>query len=186
MTAPIQMGKFVGSPVRAEAFEGVSLAESTYAAGLRVAAHAHDAPLLSFVLQGEATEEIGSRSRELTAQSLLYTPSHEIHAHRYLTPGRWLNVQFSSRWFARVGAGEAPLPGAPLILRDGAAITWASRLAAELRQPDGLTRFAVEGALLLLVADLSRLPALSERRRPRWLQTVEDAIDAAGAETVLV
>jgi AraC family transcriptional regulator len=33
------------------------------------------------------------------------------------------------------------------------------------------------------VAELSRLPMLGERRRPRWLQTVEDAIEAAGADT---
>src|SRR5438105_2763132 len=110
MTAPIEMGKFVGASVRAQAFEGVSIAENTYAAGLRVSAHAHDAPLLSLVLQGTATEEIGARTRELGTHSLLYTPSHETHGHRFLTPGRWLNIQFSTRWFARVGAGEAALP----------------------------------------------------------------------------
>ena len=65
MTAPIEMGKFVGAPVRAQAFDGVSVAENTYAAGLCVAAHTHDAPLLSLVLHGSATEEIGSRTREL-------------------------------------------------------------------------------------------------------------------------
>ncbi len=182
MTAPLEMGKFVGALVRAQVFDGVSVAENTYAAGLRVAAHAHDAPLLSFVLQGSATEEIGSRTRELGAQSLLYTPSYATHGHRYLTPGRWLNIQFSARWFARVGAGEAALPTASQILRDGAAVTWAARLGAELREPDRVSRFAIEGALLLLVADLSRLPVLGERRRPRWLQSVEDAIEAAGAE----
>jgi AraC family transcriptional regulator len=183
MTAPIEMGKFLGAPVRVQAFDGVSVAESTYAAGLHVAAHAHDAPLLSLVLQGTATEEIGSRSRELGAQSLLYTPSYATHGHRYLTPGRWLNIQFSARWFARVGAGEAALPTAPQILRGGAAVTWAARLGAELREPDRVSRFAIEGALLLLVADLSRLPVPGERRRPRWLQSVEEAIEAAGAET---
>ena len=77
MTAPFEMGKFVGAPVRVQAFEGVSVAENTYAAGFCVAAHAHDAPLLSLVLQGTATEEIGSRTRELGAQSLLYTPAYE-------------------------------------------------------------------------------------------------------------
>ena len=183
MTAPIVMGKFVGAPVRAQAFDGVSVSENTYAAGLRIAAHAHDAPLLSLVLQGSATEEIGRRTRELAAQSLLYTPSYETHGHQFLTPGRWLNIQFSARWFARVGAGEAKLPTAPQILRDGAAVTWAARLGAELREPDRVSPFAIEGALLLLVADLSRLPVLGERRRPRWLQSVEDAIEAAGADT---
>ena len=183
MTAPIEMGKFVGAPVRAQAFDGVSVAENTYAAGLCVAAHTHDAPLLSLVLHGSATEEIGSRTRELGVQSLLYTPAYEAHGHRFLTPGRWLNIQFSARWFQRVGAGEATLPTAPQLLRDGAAVSWAARLAAELREPDGVSRFAVDGALLLLVADLSRLPVIGERRRPRWLQSVEDAIEAAGAET---
>lgn len=183
MTAPIEMGKFLGAPVRAQAFEGVSVAENTYAAGLCVSPHVHDAPLLSFVLQGSATEEIGSRTRELGVQSLLYTPSYQTHAHRFFTPGRWINIQFSQRWFARVGGGEATLPTAPTLLRDGAAVSWAARLGAELRDPDRVSPFAIEGALLLLVADLSRLPVLGERRRPRWLHSVEDAIEAAGSDT---
>ena len=180
MTAPIGIGKFVGAPVHARTFEGVSLAENSYPAGLRVAAHAHDAPLLSLVLQGSATEEIGTRSRELGAQSLLYTPSYATHGHRFLTPGRWLNIQFTAGWFARVGAGEGILPTAPQLVR-GTAVNWASRLGAELREPDTVSRFAVEGALLLLVAELSRLPELGERRRPRWLSVVEDAIEASVA-----
>lgn len=181
MTAPIGIGKFVGAPVRARAFEGVSLAENTYAAGLRVAAHAHDAPLLSLVLQGSATEEIGTRSRDLGVNSLLYTPPHETHGHRFLTPGRWLNIQFTPSWFARVGAGEANLPTAPHLVR-GTAVNWASRLVAELREPDSVSRFAIEGALLLLVSDLARLPKLGEPRRPRWLSAVEAAIEASGVE----
>ena len=181
MTAPIGIGKFVGAPVHARTFEGVSLAENSYAAGLRVAAHAHDAPLLSLVLQGSATEEIGTRSRELGAHSLLYTPSYATHGHRFLTPGRWLNIQFTAGWFARVEAGEGILPTASQLVR-GAAVTWASRLGAELREPDAVSRFAIEGALLLLVAELSRLPELGERRRPRWLSVVEDAIEASVAE----
>jgi AraC family transcriptional regulator len=75
MTAPMGIGQFVGAPLRAHAFDGVSLAENAYAAGLRVAAHVHDAPLLSLVLQGSATEEVGTRSRELDVNSLLYTPA---------------------------------------------------------------------------------------------------------------
>ena len=77
MTAAIGIGKFVGAPVRARTFEGVSLAENTYAAGLRVAAHAHDAPLLSLVLQGNATEDVAGRSRELGVRQLVVRPDHE-------------------------------------------------------------------------------------------------------------
>ncbi len=181
MTAPIGIGRFVGAPVRARMLEGVSLAENTYAAGLRVAAHAHDAPLLSLVLQGTATEEIGGHSRELGAQSLLYTPSFATHAHRFLTPGRWLNVQFTAGWFGRVGAEAIVLPTAPQLVR-GTAVSWATRLGAELREPDAVSRLAIDGALLMLVAELSRLPELGERRRPRWLGVVEEAIEASITE----
>lgn len=180
MTAPVGIGKFVGAPVRAHAFDGVSLAESTYAAGLRVAPHAHEAPLLSLVLQGSATEELGARSRELGVNSLLYTPAHVTHGHRFLTPGRWLNIQFTPAWITRVGAGERILPTVPQLMR-GTAVEWASRLGAELREPDAVSRLAIEGALLLLVADVARLPRLGEPRRPRWLRAVEDAIAASGA-----
>jgi AraC family transcriptional regulator len=45
-----------------------------------------------------------------------------------------------------------------------------------------VSRLAIEGALLLLVAELSRLPAAGERRRPRWLSAVEDAIEASPGE----
>jgi len=182
MSAPVGIGNFIGAPVHARKFEGVSIAESTYAADLRIAAHAHDAPLLSLVLQGQATEEVEGRTRELGGQSLLYTPSYETHGHRFLTPSRWLNIQFTAGWFARVGAGEGMLPRASQLVRGGTVVNWASRLGAELREPDAVSRFAIEGALLLLVTDLSRLPEPGERRRPRWLQVVEDAIEASVAE----
>ena len=179
MAALIEMGKFVGAAVHARTFEGVSIAESTYASGCVVAAHAHDAPLLSLVLQGHATEENGGHSRELSSQSLLYTPSFESHGHRFLTPGQWLNIQFSARWIARVGLAAGVLPTAPHLMRGGSSVNWASRLGAEIREPDSVSQFAIEGALLLLIADLSRIPALGERRRPRWLKVIEDAIEAS-------
>jgi AraC family transcriptional regulator len=182
MTAPIEMGKFVGSPVRAHAFDGVLIAENTYASGTTVAAHAHDSPLLSLVLQGHATEDVGGHSRELGMQNLLYTPSFETHGHRFLTAGRWLNIQFSARWFGRVGAEAGALPRVAQLLRGGTTVNWASRLGAEIREPDAVSKFAIEGALLLLLTDLSRLPGFGERRRPRWFKVVEDAIEASVAE----
>jgi AraC family transcriptional regulator len=182
MTTPIGIGKFVGASVHARSFEGVSIAEITYSAGLLVAPHEHEAPLLSLVLQGTATEEMRGRSRELGVQSLLYTPSYESHGHRFFTAARWLNIQFSAAWFGRLGAGEKILPRASQLVRGGGAVNWASRLGAELREPDSVSHFAIEGALLLLISDLSRIPEPGEVRRPRWLRVVEEAIEASIAE----
>jgi AraC family transcriptional regulator len=169
--------------VHAHRFEGVSLAENTYAPGLHVGAHVHDAPLVSLVLEGNATEEARGGPRELSAQTLLYTPAFATHGHRFLTAGRWLNIQFTPAWFARVGAAPELLRDSSHLVRGGSAVNWATRLGAELRQPDAVSRLAIEGALLLLVSELSRLPAAGERRRPRWLGAVEAAIEASGAES---
>jgi AraC family transcriptional regulator len=180
VTTPVGIGQFVGAPVHAHRFDGVSLAENTYAPGLLVGAHVHDAPLVSLVLQGTATEEAGGSSRELTAQTLLYTPAFATHGHRFVTAGRWLNIQFTAAWFERVGAAQNLLRDSSQLVHGGAAVNWASRLGIELRQPDTVSRLAIEGALLLLVSELARLPDNGERRRPRWLHAVEEAIDVAG------
>lgn len=179
MTAPLEIGKFVGAPVRVRAVDNISIAENSYAAGQVQAQHAHDAPLISLVLQGDATEEIRGRSRALRTQSLLYTPSFENHGHRFFTPGRWLNIQFKPRWFADFGVNVNVLPNNSVLVTGGSLVNWASRLGSEIRQPDAISDFAIEGALLLLLSDLSRLPSHGERRRPRWLQAVEDAIEAS-------
>jgi AraC family transcriptional regulator len=42
-----------------------------------------------------------------------------------------------------------------------------------------VSELAIEGALLLLLSDLTRLSSRGERRRPRWFQVVEDAIEAS-------
>ena len=81
MTAPIEMGKFIGAPTRAHTFEGVVIAENTYASGMTVAAHEHDSPLLSLVLHGHATEEVNGQSREMATHNLLYTPSSVSYTH---------------------------------------------------------------------------------------------------------
>jgi AraC-like DNA-binding protein/quercetin dioxygenase-like cupin family protein len=182
VTIPIKLGQFVGAPAYAQTFEGVSIAESTYAAGRVIAPHAHDAPLVTLVLGGDATEENRGTVRDIRAQSLLFTPAYELHGHRFRNDGRWLNMQFSAGWFARIGAGDTPLPSRPLLIENHAALAWAARVRAELRAPDAVSQLAVEGALLLLITEISRIRSSGERTRPRWLAVVEDAIDASVAE----
>ena len=182
MTTPQALGRFLGAPTHAIAFEGVAVAESTYSAGLVQATHAHDAALVSLVLDGSATEEFRGRTRELTAQSLLFTPAYAMHGHVFRTPGRWLNIQFSSTWLAGIGDGRLRLPDAPVILRSHPAVAWATRIRTEVRVSDAVTRGAIEGAIILLAAELARLPVNGERMRPRWLLVVEEAIeDSVGA-----
>jgi AraC family transcriptional regulator len=181
MSDLIRLGHFVGAPAHAQAYEGVSIAESTYALGTVVAPHAHDAALITLVLSGDSTEENRGRSRNLEAQTLLFTPSHEMHGHLFRNAGRWLNMQVSDAWLTRVAAGSAPLPVLPQLVKNHTAVAWATRIRNELRQHDAVSQLAIEGALLLLLTDLSRIEKSAERTRPRWLVAVENAIEASVA-----
>lgn len=181
MSQPLAIGSIVGQAAHAHKFDGVSIVEATYQRGLLVSPHAHDSPLVSLVLRGDATEEYRGRTRELVAQSLLYTPAFETHAHRFLNPSRWLNIQFTDAWLARLLAGESRLSQTPQLLRNHSAVAWASRVGLELQESDAVSRLAIEGALVLLVAELSRIKQAGEKVRPRWLSTVESAIEASTA-----
>ena len=177
MNRPLEMGTFIGTPARAQKLEGVAVSESTYHSGLLIEPHAHDAPLVSLVLGGNATEEHRGKTRELGAQSLLFTPAYETHSHRFLTPGRWLNIQFSNEWMTRLLAGNARLSDTPLLIRNHSALAWATRVGVEMRETDAVSRFAIEGALVLLVAELARVRESGDKHRPRWLHLVENAIE---------
>jgi len=181
MSQPLPIGRFIGKPEHAHAFEGVSVTQAAYKAGLLISPHAHDAPLVSLILRGDATEEYRGRTRDLVAQSLLYTPAFETHSHRFLNPGRWLNIQFTDAWLKRLLAGQARLPDTPQLVRNHSSVAWATRVGVELHQTDAVSHIAIEGALVLLVAELFRIKESGERMRPRWLRAVDDAIEASTA-----
>jgi AraC family transcriptional regulator len=56
------------------------------------------------------------------------------------------------------------------------------RIRSEVRAPDSASRLAVDGALMLMIADMARHRIDGARTRPRWLRTVEEAIDSSIAE----
>jgi AraC family transcriptional regulator len=182
MNDVLELGHFVVAPTHSQVYDGVSIAESTYALGTIMTPHAHDSALITLVLSGDATEENRGRSRNLQAQTLLFTPAYEMHGHQFRNEGRWLNMQVSDSWLARVAAGNAALPVLTQLLQNHTAVAWANRIRTELRQHDAVSQLAIEGALLLLLTDLSRAQSSGERTRPRWLVIVEDAIEASVAE----
>jgi AraC family transcriptional regulator len=69
----------------------------------------------------------------------------------------------------------------PQLVKNHTAVAWATRIRNELRQHDAVSQLAIEGALLLLLTDLSRIEKSAERTRPRWLVAVENAIEASVA-----
>src|SRR5215210_3385864 len=121
------------------------------------------------------------RTRLVTAQDLLLTPAYALHGYRFGRSGRWFNMQLTDSWLARVADGAPALPTAAQIVHSHAAAAWAARVRTEVRHRDTVSSLAIDGAMILMVADLARVRVDAAHRRPRWLGSVESAIEAAPA-----
>jgi len=55
----------------------------------------------------------------------------------------------------------------------------AARVRIEVRHRDTVSALAIDGAMMLMVADLARVRVDAAQRQPRRLGSVEDAIDTA-------
>ncbi|AHG89385.1 Helix-turn-helix, AraC domain-containing protein [Gemmatirosa kalamazoonensis] len=181
METPVALAQFVGPAIYEHVRGDVAMHEGTFAAGLVLPCHVHDAPVISLVLEGVGVEEVDGRTRAVAAQHLLLTPSYAPHGYRFGSAGRWFNIQLSDRWLARVVDGGPRLPVTAQVVRSRAAAAWVARVRAEVRERDAISTLAIDGALVLMVADLVRLRVDGAVTRPRWLHRVEDAIEASVA-----
>ena len=179
METPVPLDRFVGPAIHRHG--DVEMHEGSYGAGLVIPRHVHAAPVITLVLAGDGMEEVGGRSRNVASQDLLFTPAYAPHGYRFLSSGRWFNMQVTEAWLARVADGGPPLPESAQVVRSHTAAAWAARVRAEVRERDAVSALAIDGALMLMIADLARIRADGARTRPRWLRGVEDALEASVA-----
>jgi AraC family transcriptional regulator len=168
---------------------GLVLAETRYAAGARVAAHAHAEGLLVHVLAGSMEEERPGARVHCTRDTLLYHPAGEIHAHRFHERGgRCFVVIVREAWLAGVSAAdgvrEAGRVG-PLALRNERANGLAAALYREFRDADASSALAIDGLCLALHAELLRKHTRRERGGPPpWLGRAVELLHARVGEGV--
>jgi AraC family transcriptional regulator len=179
METAVALARFVGPAIYVHARGDVAMHEGSFAAGMVLPCHVHDAPVISLVLEGAGDEEVHGRTRGVAAQDILFTPSFAPHGYRFGSRGRWFNIQLSDAWLARVADGGPRLPETAQVVRSRSAAAWAARVRTEVRERDTTSKLAIDGALLRLVADLVRIRVDGARTRPRWLRGVEDALEAS-------
>jgi AraC family transcriptional regulator len=158
---------------------GITIHEGSFDTDLVIPVHIHDAPVVSLILRGVASEQVSEGTRELVAQDLILTPAFAPHAYAFREPGKWLNMQFPDDWFTRVSDGQQLGQTTSQFIRSHSAAAWASRIHAEISQKDTLSALAIDGAMMLMMADLARARIDSASTRPRWLRRVEEAIEAS-------
>jgi len=181
MPAPVTLERYVGPALYVHGQGEVIVYEGSFTAGQVIPCHVHAEPVISLVLEGDGVEEVGGRTRLLTAHDLLMTPAYALHGYRFGHTGRWFNMQLTDSWLARVAEGTPALPTAAQIVHSHAAAAWATRVRTEVRHRDTVSSLAIDGAMILMVADLARVRVDAALRRPRWLAAVEDAIESAPA-----
>jgi AraC family transcriptional regulator len=180
MPTPIALERFVGPPLYApRGGGGITVHEASFEAGADIPLHVHDAAVISLIVRGVATEQISSGTQDIGAQDLILTPAYSLHGYHFRESGKWVNMQFSDDWFARLSDGNRLPHEKSRIIRSDTAAAWASRIHSEIHQRDNVSTLAIDGAMMLMMADLARARIDGASTRPRWLRRVEEAIEAS-------
>jgi AraC family transcriptional regulator len=155
---------------------GLTLTEYVYPAPTVLPLHTHVAPYFCLVLSGGFEERMGRTVTEARAGALLYHPPGETHEDVIRSPGTLLfNIALGDHWAERlgeIGARGRPRPGH----QSPAATRVARRTARELSARDAVSRLAIEGLVLTLLAEASASP--SPIRGGRWMPVALDFIRA--------
>ncbi len=167
---------FLGRSLRSLRVDGISLSEDVYAAGTALPAHVHEASFLSLTLSGAYVEDHGRRRLRYTAGDVTFHPPGEEHSVAVERAElRCLNVGIDGAWIERLRELRPATPR--LVHSSGGPLQWlATRLHECLRtEPD--PRLAVEGLVVEVLGAAGGVDDWSgDRRRPRWLQGVEERL----------
>jgi AraC family transcriptional regulator len=157
---------------------------------LKLPLHTHERATVAVILNGSFDGLMRRASHPCPQASVLTEPPGEPHGNLFERAGAdVLTVQPDP------GRLELLQPFAGVLgevnhMRDLVVTALARRVADELREPDDVTRFAVEGLILELLALMARLRNVPEpragRQPPRWLAEARDLLHDHYAERLLV
>ena len=177
-------GHFLGQTLRTHEVSGLRLTETLYPHGMKQPEHVHEQSLYCFVLAGSYVETVGRQARTRKPLTLAFHPTGSPHAETYAAPGRHLLVELETRWIDRARGYDAVLDR-PVELPQGAATWLFTQLYNEFRHFDSVSRLAIEGVMLELMAETSRRAVGSlDRQAPHWLEQVIELLHARFTENL--
>jgi AraC family transcriptional regulator len=174
-TVPVTLGSTSSRCVQADGFLVTSV---RFPPLLKLPLHTHERATVAIILHGSFDGLMRSSSHPCPPASALTEPAGEPHGNLFeragaavLTvqpdPGRHELLEPFGRVLDEVGH-----------IRDLGVAALARRAAGELRDPDTVTPFAVEGLVLELLALMARLrdvrEARASRQPPSWLSQARD------------
>ena len=173
----LSSGCFYGMVLKAVSIAEFKLTETLYPSPHKLPAHTHQSPYFCFVLEGDFTEFYGTRSRSCSSSTLIFHPAGETHSDHFHTGARCFNIQVSSQWFERVRS-QSRVINTPADFRGERIPFLAARLYREFRAPDDFSSLTIEGLVLEMMAEASRLTAgNSAPGPPLWLRRAREILD---------
>lgn len=169
-----------GQTTRTRALPGLTLTETTYPAGLRLATHSHPLSYVCLVLQGCFTESCRADARVCGPHTVVLHPEYDPHANVFHAPSRCLNVVIDSSWLARMSTTGFRDRA---ILHAGAPPAVAARIYEEFLGMDVASRLIVEGLTLEILGQAERETGRGDLGPgPAWLRRVRDLLHDRFAE----
>jgi AraC family transcriptional regulator len=164
--------------------ESVTVKESRYEPNAVLTEHIHKNPHFCTILRGGYSGKYGSKFQEGHPGETAYRPASETHTVRFHdVETRILIIEFSpslSRWASQHCRG---LDVSSSFARGR--LTWlAKQLWFQHRLQDSCSQLAVDGLLLEMLAEISRLVVPSAGRVPQWLLQVKAHIEETFVESL--
>jgi AraC family transcriptional regulator len=167
-----------GRTVLHRCFGEFVLTERAYPARYLTPLHAHELPLFCTVLDGGYEERHRGIVHRCTAATVLFHAAGEEHLECFgEAGGRSLIIETRSSWVERVSEG---LPAAvrTTAMDGGSARLAGQRLYEEFLAGDGASTLLIEGLLLQLTGEFSRVVTRIPALPPRWLADVTEMLQS--------
>lgn len=178
MGAAQNVGPLFGQTIRSRSFGDFVLTERTYPPAYSTPVHAHDRPLFCAVLDGGYEERHQGKSRHCTQATILFHAAGEEHLERFgVSGGRSLIVEATPSWLERICEAQ-PVCIRTAALDGGSARLAGRKLYGEFLGADSASPLVIEGLLLQLTGEFSRMRLHAGPIPPRWLAGVAELLHA--------
>lgn len=178
-------GEQFGTVLRTRTAGDFLLRLSRYGPGLRIPSHHHPVPYFCLVIGGGILEARAGREECFEPASVHFHPAAEPHGGR-TSPGGATCLSVVPRGDLSEWVSDQ-YQRAPRRFPPQALAGLGARCHRAFHEADDASSLSIESAALDLVAGWFRLEhGLQERRRPRWLDGIEEYLRAHYAERILL
>ncbi|MBV9211915.1 MAG: helix-turn-helix transcriptional regulator [Acidobacteria bacterium] len=156
---------------------GFTITEAVYGLNLSVSRHSHRLACFGFVLQGAYLESYGKKALECKPLHLKFRPAGEVHADWYGEPAvRCFFIEPEETWLGVMREHSVKL-SEPSVFYSNSLVCLMMKLRREVQRADALSPLVVEGLMLEVVAEASRLKgSAAVGQHPYWLKQVRDIL----------